>query len=115
MSDLLTPRDVGADLDLLTRANWFEGFRAILEAYSDDRFVDREASVPIAWCYLHNAVRDHHIETERCDVPRSLLVRLDAAIGDTDELAITNQYRSSTEGGPGKFTEDAAAIEGTDD
>ncbi len=42
--------------------------------------VDREAIVPIAWCYLHNAVRDHHIETERCDVPRSLLVRLDAAL-----------------------------------
>ncbi len=44
------------------------------------RLVDYEAIVPIAWCYLHNAVRDHHIETERCVVPRSLLVRLDAAL-----------------------------------
>ncbi len=54
----------------------------VLDAYVSGRLVDREASVPIAWCYLHNAVRDHHIETERCDVPRSLLVRLDAALPD---------------------------------
>ena len=49
-----------------------------------NQLVDRVASVPIAWCYLHNAVRDHHIETERCDVPRSLLVRLDAALPDLE-------------------------------
>ena len=39
-----------------------------------------ETPLPIAWCYTHNAVRDHHVETERCDIPRSLLFRIDAAL-----------------------------------
>ncbi len=56
----------------------------IVAAYASSRLVDREASgLPIAWCYTHNAVRDHHVETERCDVPRSLLFNLDSAIGGT--------------------------------
>ena len=62
--------------------NWAGTAFTLQEAYISRRLVDREASVPIAWCYLHNAVRDHHIETERCDVPRSLLFRLDALDGD---------------------------------
>ena len=33
--------------------------------------------LPIAWCYTHHAVRDHHLETDECDVPRSMLTRLD--------------------------------------
>ena len=82
--------DVKADIELLRRNAWTHTvgapvpFSSILGAYVSGRLVDREASVPIAWCYLHNAVRDHHIETERCDIPRSLLVRLDVALLDLE-------------------------------